>query len=232
MQSFFRTLGLNMIDNKGNVIMSKEEIQLFMKQIKKMYDEYGLNETNINATSMEFYMNCESYAGIGNGASLYAMLVELAEHEGYKINSCGIPSIGNEGKYYTQIVLYGAINNNSKNKQEGYNLLKYIMNYSDKKSASRAIPVKKDNYTDIYNTIIRGKLQYTISSTEKRETRAWTDEELDVYDDIINNINATVPNNNIEKIMTDSYDSYIKGTDSFESCYGIMQDKIQLYLHE
>jgi ABC-type glycerol-3-phosphate transport system substrate-binding protein len=236
-RNIYRSLGLNMIDKDGKIVVSEQDFKAAMSIVKEFYDCYGTDLSNIYQRQITGYMNSDSYLFTGNNAFLATLLTSIVEGQEDQLSYYTIPAADatNPDKEYTAYIhSFGVVNSSCKNKEGAYKFLKALMDYNDtKRENSFAIPVVKKVYSQIYTYIKSGYFTYSLASTNKIMVRKWTDEEDQKYENIINNTTSSyIVNNQVLSIIQESMKDYFAGTKSLDECYTKMMNKLQLYIRE
>jgi len=238
LMSTAKTCGLKVIDENGQICISKNDFQLTFSIIKSMQNELLKKQATLkaNATGREAYGYYDTYFYKGNIATETAFLNAILS--GTKFNDSlvfqGIPNIGGDGGYNANVTTYGVVNSKSINIQQSYKLLRFMMDYNFKSEyINECFSINKIVFADILDKIKLGYEKYTISSTEQYTSLPWDNELSDSFNYMMEHITtASVSNSKVWEIIQNIMQGYLDGTDSFDTCYDKMINQLNLYLQE
>jgi ABC-type glycerol-3-phosphate transport system substrate-binding protein len=232
---FVRGSGMPIVDySTGKAILDKEQLKL-VSDLSKAIKEEELEKKE--AISQEyngyqiidaagFLYGCNGF--VVNSKSLWNTYAAVLGENSTWFGTPGFES----NTYHANIKDYGIVDKNSKNIQQAYSFLRYMMDNKEiSYEPSAGIPVKKSNAEEIMENI---KKQSTLMlGNQKVQLPEFPGENKEAWEQVLNNItNASLINGKIEKIIADSMADYMNDESDFDTCYETLVNKLNLYLFE
>jgi len=233
-----RSMGINMIDENGNISITKSEFQSISSVLKEIVDQLAKNSQSSNTTVTGLVKTGLDSSYFYNGPVPVFFPILSSMLDSNYIDSLiftGVPSIGEVNGYNASIKAFGVANNASKFKKEDYQLLKYLMDYNYKIDfwADFGMSVNKKEFNDIYYELQHGNKKYDFSGGNVFKTAPWSEETKGYYDNLVNNIvTSSLPNIQVENIVWENMKDYFMGTEEFDKCYDKMISQLKLYTQE
>jgi len=237
MGQMMRSMGINMIDENGNIRITKSEFQSITSVLKELADQYEKKGESANTTVTGFARTGldSSYFYNGPVPVFFPILNSMLDvNYSDSLMFTGVPSTGEVKGYDASIKAFGVANNASKFKKEDYQLLKYLMDYNYKLDfwADFGMSVNKKEFSDIYNEAQHGNKQYDFGGNVFM-TAPWSEETKGSYEDLVNNIvTSSLPNIQVENIVWENMKDYFMGTNEFDKCYDKMISQLKIYAQE
>jgi len=238
MGQMMRSMGINMIDENGNISITKSEFQSISSVLKEIVDQLAKNSQSSNTTVTGLVKTGLDSSYFYNGPVPVFFPILSSMLDSNYIDSLiftGVPSTGEVNGYNASIKAFGVANNASKFKKEDYQLLKYLMDYNYKIDfwADFGMSVNKKEFNDIYYELQHGNKKYDFSGGNVFKTAPWSEETKGYYDNLVNNIvTSSLPNIQVENIVWENMKDYFMGTEEFDKCYDKMISQLKLYTQE
>ena len=239
MNFFMEIAGNELIDiETGKIVEAKEAIKTTADYVKVFYDNFE----KIGAIS-DKYRN--DFAG---AVSHYTYLLENYPFlNNLRYYQSVYPNYISEEMYFTpfsqrdsedvtaQVIQYGAINANSENAEGAWKLLQYIMdaqvtmNYSKYETQNiYYAPVNVETYEACVKELSSEK-----GPGPKQKVDPLNEENARILSEIPSRISKSIiPNASLGEIIQECIEPYLLGTDSFDSCYEKLIQRVELYLNE
>lgn len=233
-----RACGLQAVDYSGKICLSKTDFKAAFSVIKAMYDEKQNKKSTLETTSTvkDLFGKADSFFYNGNLPMGISVINGVLSAQDQSFVISGIPNVNANTGYNANLVNYGVVSSTSDNVEEGYKLLRYLMEYNSSSSKSTemlGLPIKKKLYEKTYIQLPNTNATVQASSTEQIKLVPWNTDLQASYNNIIDNITSTsLPNSKVESIITEAMQGYLKGTEGFDSCYDKMLSQLKLYLQE
>ena len=229
-----KSMGINMIDENGDITITKSEFQSISSVLKELVDQSKkISESSV--AGLARYGLASSYFYNGPVPVFFPILSSMLDSNyNDSLIFTGVPSTGEAKGYNASIKTFGVANNASKSKKEDYQLLKYMMDYNYKLDfwAGFGMSVNKKGFDDIYYELKHGNKRYDFGGNEYM-TEPWSEETEGYYNNLANNIvTSSFPNIKVEDIMYENMKDYYMGTAEFDSCYDKMISQLKLYAQE
>lgn len=146
-----------------------------------------------------------------------------------------VPYQNLENGITAQVVQYGAISAYTKNEDQAWKLLRYILDYTEdmdfnKYDKTKLIyaPVNKEVYAAYVEELATEE-----SSGGGQRLSPLEEKWVQVLEEIPTRVNtAIIPNGAIANLVQECMDPYLNGTDSFDKCYEKLVKRLQTYLEE
>ena len=238
MSQMMRSMGINMIDENGDITITKSEFQSITSVLKEIVDQMAKNTESPNTTVTGLAKTGldSSYFYNGPVPVFFPILSSmLVSNYNDSLIFTGVPSTGEAKGYNASIKAFGVANNASKYKKEDYQLLKYLIDYNYKVDfwADFGMAVNKKEFNDIYYELQHGNKEYDFSGVNIFMTAPWSEETMEYYENLVNNIvTSSLPNIKVENIVYENMKDYFMGTEEFDKCYDKMMSQLKLYAQE
>ncbi|MBE5893547.1 MAG: carbohydrate ABC transporter substrate-binding protein [Lachnospiraceae bacterium] len=235
---FFEVAGVELIDREnGELNDVKEAVKKTAEFVKVLNDnmektrEVSKRYANDFAGAVaHFTYLMEDFSFMNNLRYYQTVYPKSVNEEMYFA-----PFKNSSGGITAQVVEYGAINANTKNEEQAWELLCFIldftgnMNFSkyDEKSVYYA-PVNKTSYAAYVDELAT---QDAPGPGEKVSSLA--EEWGQVLEELPSKVNrASLPKISIGEMVQECMNPYLTGADSFDSCYETLMKRLQTYLAE
>lgn len=240
MNYFMEIAGNSLIDvETGNLREQKEGIQQTAEFLKVLYGAYDQSATVGMKYNKDFAggITHMSY-NMGNISLLTDLRFFESTYPKYTESEMAFSTFERQdGEGITaQVIQYGAINANTENKEAAWQLLQSIMDVQPTVNFART-QLKKAFYAPVniaaYEECVR---QLTIQKGPTGGT-AKVGPLSSKYGEVMKELpekisEAVIPNLTYGEIVQECMESYLKGGDSFDSCYDKLVQQTELYLSE
>lgn len=237
--TLFEATGTKIFDEQtGEIVADKEKVLKAIDFTKILFDDTAKRKEITTKYSKDFAgavshlkFMLENFSFLNNARyyeTLYPaytgdeMFLSTFEHQ--------------DGEGMTaQVVQYGAINANTKNAEEAWALLKYIldmpatMNFAKYElDTAYYAPVKKDDYQKCVEN-----LKSQVASGPNMKVGPLSENYAEYLNNVPNDISeAVIPNVTFGKMLQECLMPYMKGEATFEKCYDTLIQRTNLYLTE
>ena len=236
---FLETSGNSLIDTEsGELSVEKEDFRRMAEFVKVFYDNMektrtisGRYQNDFAGAVSHFTWLLENYSFMNN-LRYYQTVYPKMVNEEMSFSLFG--QLAGEG-LTAQVIQYGAVNANTRNAEDAWKLLKYLMDapvtVNFPKYETKSIyyaPVSAAVYEESVKTL----------SSEAGPGPGWQVEPLNeanaqLLQGIPQEIRETViPNAALGNLIQECMNTYFLGEDSFDNCYDKMMQRMELYLNE
>ncbi len=236
---FLETSGSRLIDTEsGELSVEKEDFRRIADFVKVFYDNMektrtisGRYQNDFAGAVSHFTWLLENYSFMNN-LRYYQTVYPKMINEEMSFSLFG--QLADEG-LTAQVIQYGAVNANTRNAEDAWKLLKYLMDAPVTVNFPK-YETKSTYYAPVSAAVYEESVK-TLSS-ESGFGPGWQVDPLNeanaqLLQEIPQEIKETViPNGALGNLIQECMDPYFLGEDSFDNCYDKMIQRMELYLNE
>lgn len=236
---FLETSGSSLIDTEsGELSVEKEDFRRIADFVKVFYDNMEKTRTisaryqnDFAGAVSHFTWLLENYSFINN-VRYYQTVYPKMINEEMSFSLFG--QLAGEG-LTAQVIQYGAVNANTRNAEDAWKLLKYLMD------APVTVNFPKYESQSVYYAPVSAAVyeeSVKALSSESGYGPGWPVDPLNeanaqLLQELPQEIKETViPNAALGNLIQECMDPYFLGEDSFDNCYDKMIQRMELYLNE
>ncbi|MCI9142194.1 MAG: carbohydrate ABC transporter substrate-binding protein [Lachnospiraceae bacterium] len=236
---FLETSGSGLIDTEsGESAVEEEEFRRMADFVKVFYDNMektrtisGRYQNDFAGAVSHFTWLLENYSFMNNLRYYQTVYPKMVNEE---MSFAPFERMDGDG-LTAQVIQYGAVNANTRNAEDAWKLLKYLMD------APMTVNFPKYEAKSVYYAPVSAAVYEESVETLSSESGfgpGWQVEPLNEANgqlllEIPGRIQeAVIPNGALGNLMQECMEPYFLGKDSFDNCYDKMMQRMKLYLNE
>ncbi len=228
-----RIAGTNLIDvDQESVAINKEELLNLCDFTKAGQSELFNKMDEIQGLGANFSYYTGFILSRGN-IPLLARQGEITTevNANQTISVFGLPCY-KEKNFHATIKDYGVVSSKSKNPEESYAFLRYLMDFSlEARSDQVGNPINRKVFSYQLETLRKQNKAYVGNTT--LTINQMKEENYNSISEMMNKISsASMVYSDVEEILESTMSAYINDKDSFDNCYEQLVNRLELYLKE